>query len=51
MNNFLKEYLIQKIWIKSLPFNLKSMIGENITKDYISYFLENQIFNDSFSKS
>tara|TARA_B100001057_G_scaffold182362_1_gene183085 strand:+ start:4204 stop:4809 length:606 start_codon:yes stop_codon:yes gene_type:complete len=34
---------IQKIWIKSLPFNLKSMIGENITKDYISFFLENKI--------
>ena len=34
---------IQKIWVKSLPFNLKSMIGENIIKDYISLFLENNI--------
>ena len=34
---------IQKIWIKSLPFNLKSMIGENIINDYISFFLENKI--------
>ena len=31
---------IQKIWIKSLPFNLKSMIGENIINDYISFFLK-----------
>ena len=34
---------IQKIWIKSLPLNLKSMIGKNIIKDYISFFLENKI--------
>ena len=34
---------IQKIWIKSLPLNLKSMIGKNIINDYISFFLENKI--------